>query len=301
MAKAISEAFDKVFFSKLFEIVEPVIEYYNDASVIIEAILKHRIQYVDDGFVGKFNASIGRELTNLGAKYNKRSSKYVIDRMKLPADIRHAIAVASLASITMYQKLAQFLDNFNPTVLMSTLNEELDVPLDEILEDLDDQKKRSVEDAIKVKVHLSPTEREELKKKYTDNLELPVLKLNQQQTNRLRQMVEKSLLEGLEDGALIDAIQKEFNVKRSRAIFWARQETGLLVSAYRQVTYKTVGVTKYRWSSSHDERVRPMHKDLDGKVFSFDNPPVTNEKGDRNNPGEDWQCRCEPIPIFEKL
>ena len=44
-----------------------------------------------------------------------------------------------------------------------------------------------------------------------------------------------------------------------------------------------------------------MHKDLDGKIFEFANPPITNEKGDRNNPGEDWQCRCEAIPIVENM
>ena len=300
VAAAISRSFDKVFFGPLFGAVDQILEYYNDASILIEAILKHRIQYVDGGFVGSFNAAISKELTSLGAKFNKRSKKYVIDRVKLPVEVRHAIAVASLASVAIYKKVLEFLDSFDPSTLFETLNKELDVPLDEILDDMDDQKKATIEEAIKVKVQMSDSERQKLKKAYTDNLELPIKNFTQKQTSRLREMVQKSLFEGLEDGSLVNAIQKEFNVKRSKAMFWARQETGLLVSAYRRITYQTVGITKYKWSTSHDERVRTTHRDLDGKTFSFDDPPVTNEKGDRNNPGEDWQCRCQPIPVFEK-
>ena len=35
------------------------------------------------------------------------------------------------------------------------------------------------------------------------------------------------------------------------------------------------------------------------KIFEWDNPPITNEKGDRNNPHEDWQCRCEAIFVID--
>jgi SPP1 gp7 family putative phage head morphogenesis protein len=51
-----------------------------------------------------------------------------------------------------------------------------------------------------------------------------------------------------------------------------------------------IGVEKCRWSTSLDERVRPSHRVLEGKIFSYDNlPPEYN----------DYNCRCVLIPIIE--
>lgn len=292
------QCFANSLFDELVNIIKPIREYYNDSNVIIEAILQHKIQYVDGKFIGKFNAKISKELMDLGAKFDKRKSAFVIDKAKLPVNINHAIAVASLTTATMYKQVIQFLNSFDSTKFIANLNEELNVPLDEILEDLDEQTIATLENSIKIKVNFTPTEREQLIAKYVDNLQLPIKGFVEEQVNRLRELVEKSILEGLGDKNLIDTIMREFNVSRNKAVFWARQETGLFVSNYRQIVYKRANVTKYKWSTSHDERVRQMHKDLDGKIFEFDNPPITNEKGDRNNPGEDWQCRCQPIPII---
>lgn len=297
--KALFTAWIDGFWNELLKVIQPIAEYYNSNNVLIEAIMSHRIQYVNDRFVGDFNAKISKELINIGAKYDKRSKSFVIARGRLPVDINHAVAVASLATATMYKKVLDFINSFNPSSIMPLINEEVGVELDQILEDLDDQAKRTIEDVITVKVRLSPTEKSNLKKMYTNNLQLPIQNFTQDQVVRIRQLVEQNLFRGLGDQALVEVLTKEFNVTRSKARFWARQETGLLVSAYRQATYKTVGITKYKWSTSHDERVRTMHKDLDGETFEFANPPITNEKGDRNNPGEDWQCRCQAIPIFE--
>lgn len=297
--KAIFTAWFNAFWQYLMDAIDLVDEYYNSKDVLIEAIMSHRIQYVDGKFTGNFNAAISKRLLDIGAKYDKRSKAFVIARNKLPIDINHAIAVASLATATMYKRVLDFLNSFNPSSMMPLINGQIDAQLDEVLEDLDDQAKRTIEDSITVKVHLSPTEKQNLKQMYTDNLELPIRNFSNEQVVRMRELIQKNLFEGLGDKALVDVLMKEFNVTRNKAMFWARQETGLLVSAYRQATYKTVGITKYKWSTSHDERVRVMHKDLDGKIFEFANPPVTNEKGDRNNPGEDWQCRCQAIPVFE--
>lgn len=296
----IMAVFNKVMFADLLDVIKPIKEYYNDTNIIIDAIMKHKIQYVNDRFVGSFNAAISKELTILGAKFDKRSKAFLIDRFKLPITVSHAIAVASLATLTMYKNVIDFLNNFDTSMLISTLNDDLNISLDRMLSDLDAQVVRTIESGLKVKVHLSSTERQQLTDNYTQNMDLAVKKFADEQVVRLRQLCEQSLFEGLGDKALVDVIQQEFNTTKNKAMFLARQETGLLVSNYRKITYQTVGVKKYQWSTSHDDRVRTMHKELDGKVFSWDDPPVTNEKGDRNHPGEDWQCRCIPIPIFEQ-
>ena len=72
-----------------------------------------------------------------------------------------------------------------------------------------------------------------------------------------------------------------------------------MVSKYRQIRYEEVGIDNYIWSTSHDSRVRHDHRELQGKVFSFSNPPITDKAtGARNNPGEDFGCRCVAIPVM---
>jgi SPP1 gp7 family putative phage head morphogenesis protein len=51
----------------------------------------------------------------------------------------------------------------------------------------------------------------------------------------------------------------------------------------------------YIWVTSHDERVRKMHRALDGRTFSWNDPPITNPQGEANHPGQDYNCRCVPV------
>lgn len=60
------------------------------------------------------------------------------------------------------------------------------------------------------------------------------------------------------------------------------------------------GVQEYIWSDSGDSRVRSGHHRLNGKKFRWDDPPVVDERtGRRCHPGEDFQCRCVAIPVFD--
>jgi SPP1 gp7 family putative phage head morphogenesis protein len=95
------------------------------------------------------------------------------------------------------------------------------------------------------------------------------------------------------------AIRNEYNVTRNRAKFLSRQETSLLVSKYREENYREAGIVYYRWSTSNDQRVRHDHRELNGNIFRFDEPPVVDQKsGRRGNPGEDFSCRCIAIPLL---
>jgi len=94
-------------------------------------------------------------------------------------------------------------------------------------------------------------------------------------------------------------IQAEFGVSKNKAKFLARQETSLLVSAYREQRYTDAGIREYIWQSSHDERVRKSHKELNGRKFSWDNPPIVDPAtGRKAHPGEDFGCRCIAVPVI---
>ena len=97
-----------------------------------------------------------------------------------------------------------------------------------------------------------------------------------------------------------------------RAELIARTETGKLNNAATMATYRSAGVEYYVWLATPDERTRPSHAALNGKICAVgdpdhwyeDNPddplrPVAHGRGKdmyHGDPGTDFQCRCTSIP-----
>jgi SPP1 gp7 family putative phage head morphogenesis protein len=110
-------------------------------------------------------------------------------------------------------------------------------------------------------------------------------------------VVTESIIDGTRVETLASRLAERYSVSESRARLIARDQTLKANASLTETRHAQAGVTQYIWSSSRDERVRPTHADLDGSVFSWDDPPVTSEDGARNHPGEDFQCRCVAIPV----
>lgn len=112
---------------------------------------------------------------------------------------------------------------------------------------------------------------------------------------QVREVLEDPENRGKRVEDLADLIKERESVSESRAELIARDQTLKLNADINKTRQENAGVTQYTWSTSHDERVRDSHKELDGQVFSWNNPP---EPG---HPGEDFQCRCIALPVFEGL
>lgn len=100
---------------------------------------------------------------------------------------------------------------------------------------------------------------------------------------------------------LQDVIKKRFDVTTSKAELLARDQVLKLNGDLVRTRQTRAGITKYVWTTSGDERVRPMHDDLDGTIQDWNNPPVVSEDGRTEHPGGDYQCRCTPYPVLEEL
>lgn len=302
-SRIITRKLDGFFFYTLFEpiikIVKSIGEIHNaKEDALIKALRNGEIQYINGKFYGKFNAEISRILIKMGAKFNKVTKTYDIARSMLSMEVLSAIATGAVLAETVRKQLLDFLDSFNIEMYMPDLKKILDVPLDEIVEDLDEQQEHSIKEAMKIVPEFNEANREFLKQNYIENVEYSVKNFTEKQVDKLREMVEYNAYYGYsKNNNLIDRIQREFDITRNRAKFIANQETSLLTAKLNEMRLKEVGITHYKWSSSHDERVRDTHKDLDGKIFSFDDPPIVNKKGDRKNPGEDFGCRCRAIGV----
>jgi SPP1 gp7 family putative phage head morphogenesis protein len=99
-----------------------------------------------------------------------------------------------------------------------------------------------------------------------------------------------------------DMLKSHYRLTKSRASLIARDQTNKLNGALNQYRQKQIGGKRYVWRTSRDERVRPDHKRLDGKTFSWDNPPVVNTSTRaRGNPGDDFQCRCTAEIVLQDV
>lgn len=118
--------------------------------------------------------------------------------------------------------------------------------------------------------------------------------------NEMQAITQKGFVDGRTITDISKDIQKAYSVSRSKALFIARDQMAKLNSEITQHQQRDAGVNRYIWSTSGDERVRKSHAELDGKVFSWDSPPVVDKRtGRRAHPGEDYQCRCVALPLFD--
>lgn len=119
------------------------------------------------------------------------------------------------------------------------------------------------------------------------------------QISEVSELVREAVRTGRRVEDLAEDIEARFGVSTSRARLIARDQVLKANSAMTQTRMTAAGVSRYRWSTSRDERVRPMHRELEGQIFSWSDPPVTTPKGERNHPGEDYQCRCLPVAVLD--
>ena len=126
-----------------------------------------------------------------------------------------------------------------------------------------------------------------------------VTKASSEMLERIRQTLEDS--EGDRPEEIAEKLAPIEGIGKRRAFLIARDQVGKLQSTIVQHRARAAGLNRYRWSGALDERERPMHRELEGRVFSWDDPPVTNEDDDRNHPGFDFACRCVALPFIEEL
>lgn len=100
----------------------------------------------------------------------------------------------------------------------------------------------------------------------------------------------------IRDRLLGDGYETEVGKATRRARLIARDQVGKLTSELDQARQEALGVTRYRWRTSRDERVRDSHRERDGVVFEWsDIEPQLRAKGlevDRidGHPGRPINC-----------
>lgn len=288
----------KALFNLIYEPVLKALSFgikiKNSIDDLVDALNSGKLTYSRSAFRGEFNSEVSRELRLLGAKW--KNGAYHIPQNKLPIPIWNAIsngnvrfrekaAAIDKALSSIEIKPVKFTDIFK--VAIGKVDYEIGKTLGGVMPKLSDR------------------EKERIAEEWQNNMDLWIKDFTEKEIINLRETVADSVAQGNRYEYLIGGIRKSYGVSKRKAKFLARQETSLLMAKFKEVRYNEFGIKTYKWycvAGTKLHPVRPSHKKLEGKVFSWNDPPITTEPGEsirRNNPGQDYNCRCYARPIVK--
>jgi SPP1 gp7 family putative phage head morphogenesis protein len=112
--------------------------------------------------------------------------------------------------------------------------------------------------------------------------------------DRIRVLVESNVDGGFRYEDIVDKIKEAGDITDRRADLIARDQTSKMNSAFNEARQTSLGIESYIWQGAADERERETHVANNGLTFRWDDPPA-----ETGHPGEDVQCRCVAIPVFD--
>ncbi len=298
----IQAAFRSHFYYPLLKILKtPRSAIENAKKTALELALEQgTVSFDRNMFTGSFNAQISKELRGYGARWDKERSAYRISKGELPESVRSTLALSEQAFTDKIAKVQRALAQVLPEEVADSVDSAKF--FDSTLWKVDRELSKTLE-RISVTPTLSPTQRKKIADEWQRNLALDIKGFTAKQVVDLRKRIEEAAFSGNRRESLLKLIQESYGVAENKAKFLARQETSLLMAKFKETRYLDAGVTEYKWqcvAGSPAHPVRPAHKRLEGKIFRWDHPPITTEPDEperRNNPGQDYNCRCSARPI----
>lgn len=305
------------------EIFKPILQLIDNpdrkdnakTTALEKALRAGTIRFEGGAFKGAINAAISKEIKELGGKFFK--GYWRIPSPKLPGNLQNAIYY-NRKMIQLFELKFTELVSVMPKMLASRIT---DMSIEALglanISKVSREFKRTVGRAYAVMPDIKDEGRAILKDVYFDNEELPIRKkllwefeerskaylenFAQEEVALLRRKVSELVADGRSRIEVKNLIQNRLNISDDRCKFIARQETSLLTSNFKEIQYRQAGIDKYIWRTVGDNRVRDKHDELDGKPFSFSNPPDASyfNTNEPCNPGEDYRCRCVALPIIE--
>jgi len=152
----------------------------------------------------------------------------------------------------------------------------------------------------------------------TENVSL-IKKLQDQTTEDIREIITRGVKQGKRHETIAQEIlngtdlQKGvFRKTKTRAKLIARDQVNKLNGQLQQLRQTDIGITRYIWQTSRDERVRSSHRAMDTRSCVWHNSSVyigSDNKhhsrsgigGVESHPGQPIQCRCNASPDFSSI
>lgn len=137
--------------------------------------------------------------------------------------------------------------------------------------------------------------------------------MTENEIERVSGIVQRGLQEGSSLQSVTENIENSFGITRRHARLIARDQTTKLNASLTKLRQQDLGITRYRWVTAGDERVRQSHRVLDDKICRWDDPTVYLDEvsgkwlkrstigGTNVHVGSDVNCRCQSFGIIEDI
>lgn len=153
---------------------------------------------------------------------------------------------------------------------------------------------KSMGRALRDEIENAPTG-EALRQMLTENVHLiTTMPLNA--AERVHRLTLEGIINGTRARSISQEIMRSGEVAKSDANRIARTEVARTASVLTQVRSEHVGSVAYVWRTSKDGDVRKSHKEMEGKIVHWDEPPTLSD-GTVTHAGQIYNCRCYPEPI----
>lgn len=297
--ESIEKEINAIFFRNIYAPALTVLkksQLQNNSSVVTEALNSGRIFYSDGFFYGKFNGAISKELLSYGAVFDGRLKAYRLPIIDTPPQISSAIALTDLKYKATQHDIITQLDMFQPQNIDT---DSIQYSYTDSIHKMEYEFKDALK-GIMIPPDFSPYIRENIAKNWTNNLSLYIKDFAEENVTKLRQDIQENAYSGSRAENLVKSLQANYGVSQRKARFLAKQETKLLMTEIHLSKASEVGLNRYKWSTSNDEKVRHSHKVLQGRIINLANPPVVDPlTGRRAHAGCDFGCRCIKIFIID--
>lgn len=254
--------------------------------------VQDKVLYVPRG------AKYSRELKSYGAKFDKRRGGWRVDYNKLPKEILRAVNKLTGEQISLAKELKNKLDKIDL----------IKIELPDFIKQLTAKNVKKLEAELDNQIptiapKYSVKERKVMEQEYFNNMEKSINGFVEKEVVQLRKLVQKNLEHGHRREVFAEKLMARYDMSEKRAAFIARQESNLLNAKAQEQKFRKVS-NKYIWRTlKTNPNVREAHKNLEGTIHTWDNPPITTGPREkvqrRNHPKEDFNCRCHAEIIIE--
>lgn len=113
---------------------------------------------------------------------------------------------------------------------------------------------------------------------------------------RVQETVTTALINGTPVRQLQGQLTEQLRISDRRAQLIAQDQMAKLNSDLNRIRHEQAGISEYIWTTAHDERVRPLHRSLDGKKYRYGES--TGAEGGAA-PGQPVRCRCVAVAVVQ--
>jgi SPP1 gp7 family putative phage head morphogenesis protein len=122
-----------------------------------------------------------------------------------------------------------------------------------------------------------------------------ITKIAARHVERIADVVEAGMSAGSRASVIAARIKETTRISARRAAGLARDQVASLQGQVVAARQTRLGVTRYRWRTVGDSRVRTAHSRREGQIFSWKSPPSDG------HPGQPINCRCTAEPVLDDV